>query len=134
MEKIYVDFATIDEYITAHPAEIQRKLQELRATINSAAPDAQEKISYNMPTFALNGNLVYFAVAKNHIGFYGASRANQELNAELSPYANDKGSLRFPLDKPIPLDLVRRVVELRVAENLKKAELKASKPKKVKQS
>ena len=114
-------FASIDEYIASFPKEIQTKLKQLRATIKAAAPQAEEKISYHMPTFALKGNLVYFSVFKNHIGFFGASTANRALNKELAIYANEKGSLKFPLDQPLPLKLVTKIVKLRVAENLKRA-------------
>ena len=127
METKKVRFASIDAYIATFPKETQRLLKELRATIKAAAPEAEEKIAYHMPTFALKGNLVYFAVYKKHIGFFGASAANPALNKELAVYANEKGSLKFPLDQPLPLRLVTRVVKLRVAENLKKAKTKPGK-------
>ncbi len=111
MKSKKVIYASIDEYIATFPKEIQKMLEELRATIKAAAPDAEEKISYHMPTFALKGNLVYFAVYKKHIGFFGVSTANQELKKELSIYANEKGSLKFPLDQPLPLGLVTKVVK-----------------------
>ena len=121
--------ASIDEYIAAFPEEVQARLQALRATIKAAAPDAQEKISYQMPTFALQGNLVHFAAFKNHIGFYPAPSGIQAFEDDLAIYGNAKGSVRFPLDQPLPLDLVSRIVKYRVEENLKKAALKAGKRK-----
>ncbi len=115
----------IDEYIAACPAEIQGKLQELRATIRKAAPDAEETISYKMPTFKLNGNLVYFAAFENHIGFYPIPTGIKAFEKELSVYKQGKGSVQFPLDKPLPLKLVTRIVKFRAKENLAKAKAKA---------
>jgi uncharacterized protein YdhG (YjbR/CyaY superfamily) len=129
MEDNRAGFGSIDEYIAAFPRETQRMLEELRATIRAAAPEAEEKISYQMPTFALKGNLVHFAAFKHHIGFYGASGAIQAFRDELSIYAAAKSTLRFPLDKPLPLDLIRKIVRFRVAENLKRAELKPGRKK-----
>lgn len=120
---------TIDEYIAAFPPEVQDKLEQMRATIRAAAPDAVEKISYQMPTFALKGNLVHFAAYKHHIGFYPAPTGIEEFRAELSNYKGSKGAVQFPIDEPLPLDLVRRIVEFRVADNLRNAEVKASKKK-----
>lgn len=120
-------FNSIDEYIATFPEEIQKILEELRATIKSAAPDAEEKISYQMPTFALKGNLVHFAAYKNHIGFYPAPRGIEEFKQELSIYEGAKGTVRFPIDKPLPLELISRIVKFRVAENLKNAETKSNK-------
>ncbi len=120
-------FNSIDEYIATFPEEIQKILEELRATIKSAAPDAEEKISYQMPTFALKGNLVHFAAYKNHIGFYPAPRGIEEFKQELSIYEGAKGTVRFPIDKPLPLELISRIVKFRVAENLKNAEIKSNK-------
>lgn len=122
-------FSSIDEYIATFPADIQKILQELRATIRAAAPEAQEKISYQMPTFFLNGNLVHFAAFKNHIGFYPAPVGIEEFKEELAPYAGAKGSVRFPLDQPLPLELVSRIVKFRVAGNLKNAPQKAARKK-----
>lgn len=124
-----VRFASIDEYIATFPKATQKKLEELRATIKTAAPQAEEKIAYHMPTFALNGNLVLFAAYKNHIGLYGTSTVTQAFKKELSLYAGGKDSLRFPIDKPLPVGLIRKIVKLRVAENLKNAELEPSKEK-----
>ena len=123
MKSNKVRFASIDEYIAAFPKETQNIMERLRATIKAAAPEAEEKIAYEMPTFALNGNLVLFAAWKNHIGFYGTSDAIQEiLKDELSMYANEKGSLKFAFNKPLPLELIKKIVKLRVAENMKKLE------------
>lgn len=129
METTQNSFSTIDEYIAALPTEVQKILQELRATIKAAAPDAQEKISYQMPTFFLKGNLVHFAAHKKHIGFYPTPSGIEVFQAELSAYKGAKGSVQFPIDQPLPLDLVRRMVEFRVTENLKNAEAKARKKK-----
>ncbi len=121
-------FTTIDEYIAAFPEPVQEKLQELRATIKAAAPDATEKISYQMPTFALAGNVVYFAAWKTHIGFYPATGEVRDAFAdELARYDSSKGAIKFSLDEPLPLDLIRKMVEFRVAQNLKKAEEKSRK-------
>lgn len=120
-------FHSIDEYIAAFPPDIQATLQELRATIQAAAPDAQEKISYQMPTFYLKGNLVHFAGYKNHIGFYPAPSGIEAFKDELSAYKSSKGAVQFPIGEPLPLELVSRMVKFRVAENLEKAEKKPSK-------
>jgi uncharacterized protein YdhG (YjbR/CyaY superfamily) len=122
-------FRTIDEYIATFPENIQALLESVRATINAAAPDAEERISYQMPAFVLHGNLVYFAAWKNHIGFYPASSGIAAFQDELAIYQGAKGSLRFPIDQPLPLDLISRIVQFRVTENLNKAEAKASKKK-----
>ena len=119
MENTKNSYNTIDEYIATFPAEVQKLLQEMRATIRAAAPEAQEKISYQMPTFYLKGNLVHFAAYQKHIGFYPAPRGIEAFQAELAVYKGAKGSVQFPIDQPLPLDLVRRIVEFRVAENLK---------------
>lgn len=118
---------TIDEYIAGFPPEIQQLLQEIQMTIRQAAPDAEETISYQMPTFRLHGNLVHFAAFKSHIGFYPAPTGIEEFKAELSAYKGSKGAVQFPLDKPMPLDLIRRIVLFRVQENLAKAEAKRMK-------
>ena len=116
---------SIDEYIATFPKDIQKILEELRATIKAAAPDAEEKISYQMPTFFLNGNLVHFAAFKKHIGFYPTPSGIEAFQKELSAYEGAKGSVQFPLDKPMPLKLITRIVKFRVAENLKKAKIKS---------
>lgn len=112
--------ATIDEYITGVPVEVQAMLEKLRQTIRTAAPDATEKISYRIPTFYLNGNLVHFAAFKHHIGFYPTSSGVSAFQDELSKYKTSKGAIQFPLDKPLPLELVKKIVGFRVTENLKK--------------
>jgi uncharacterized protein YdhG (YjbR/CyaY superfamily) len=118
---------TIDAYIAEFPKDIQKKLKDLRATIKKAAPKAEEKISYGMPTFALHGNLVHFAAFKNHIGFYPAPRAIVEFKNELAKYEGSKGTVQFPLDEPIPLPLIARMVKFRVAQNTEKAAAKKKK-------
>lgn len=122
-------FNSVDEYIATFPPEIQTILEEIRATIKAAAPDAVEKISYQMPTFALEGNLVHFAAFKNHIGFYPTPSGTEAFKEELARYQAGKGSIQFPLTEPMPLDLITRIVKLRVAENQEKAALKARKKK-----
>ena len=118
---------TIDEYIAEFPDDIQKRLQELRSTIRKAAPQAEETINYAIPTFTLNGNLVHFAGFKNHIGFYPAPSGIETFKKELSVYEGAKGSVQFPLDKPLPLALVTRIVKFRVKENLEKASTKDKK-------
>lgn len=113
-------FNTIDEYISQFPEDVQIILQQIRTAIKEAAPDATEKISYQMPTFYLKGNLVHFAAFKSHIGFYPIPSAIEEFKEELSLYKSGKGSVQFPLDKPMPYDLIRRIVLFRVEENLEK--------------
>jgi uncharacterized protein YdhG (YjbR/CyaY superfamily) len=113
-------FETIDEYIAAFPRDVRDILQELRQTIRDAAPDAKETISYQIPAFQLNGNLVYFAAFKNHIGFFPTSSAISKFKKELSQYDTSKGTVRFPINEPIPLDLIRKIVKFRVKENLDK--------------
>ena len=120
MESNKVSFNSIDEYIATFPEETQNILEDLRATIKAAAPDADERISYQMPTFALEGNLVHFSAWKNHIGFYPTSSGTQAFKKELSIYKGAKGSVKFPIDKPLPLKLISRIVKFRVAENQKK--------------
>ena len=114
-------FKTIDEYIRTFPQEVQTILEKMRKTIREAAPGAVETISYQMPTFKLNGRgLVYFAAFKNHIGFYPIPSGVEAFEKELSPYKQGKGSVQFPIDQPVPYDLVRRIVTFRVNENLGK--------------
>ena len=129
MESNRVGFISIDEYIATFPEEIQKKLEELRATIKASAPDAEEKISYQMPTFTLKGNLVHFAAFKKHIGFYPVPTGIEEFKNELSVYEGGKGSVKFPLDKPIPFHLISKIVKFRVKENLERAEAKGKKRK-----
>ena len=114
-------YSSIDEYIASFPEDIQARLQALRNAIHEAAPDAQEKISYQMPTFYLKGNLVHFAAFKNHIGFYPAPSGIEAYQEELAKYKTSKGAIQLPLDEPLPLGLVQEIVRYRVAENLKKS-------------
>ncbi|MGN6214579.1 iron chaperone [Parafilimonas sp.] len=114
-----------DEYISAFPNNVQKLLKQMRSTIKKAAPQAAETISYGIPTFTLNGNLVHFAGYKNHIGFYPAPSGIEAFKKELSVYAGAKGSVQFPLDKPLPLELITKIVAFRVAENMEKALRKA---------
>jgi uncharacterized protein YdhG (YjbR/CyaY superfamily) len=116
--------ASIDEYIAGFPPEIQEILQNIRKVIREAAPQAQEKISYQMPTFYLHGNLFHFAAFPKHIGFYPVPSGIERFKEELSVYKQGKGSVQFPLDQPIPYDLIRRVAEYRVVENMQKAQSK----------
>ena len=117
----------IDEYIAGFPNDVQEILQKIRMTIREAAPDAEETIKYRMPTFTLKGNLVHFAAFKKHIGFYPVPTGIEGFRNELSVYEGGKGSVKFPLDKPIPLDLIGKIVEFRVKENLERAEAKGKK-------
>jgi len=110
--------ANIDEYIKGWPKDIQAKLQAMRETIQKAAPEAEEAISYAMPTFKLNGNLVHFAAYQNHVGFYPVPSGMKEFEKELSVYKSGKGSAQFPHDQPLPLALVTKIVKFRVKENL----------------
>lgn len=117
----------IDEYIAGFPGEVQEILEKLRKTIRDAAPDAEEVINYQIPTFKLNGNLVHFAAYKKHIGFYPTPSAIEKFKDELSKYEGAKGSVKFPLDQPIPYDLIGKIVSFRVQENLEKAKSKGKK-------
>jgi uncharacterized protein YdhG (YjbR/CyaY superfamily) len=114
----------IDSYIAAFSPDVQEILQRIRQTIHEAAPEAQETISYQMPTFTLHGNLVHFAAFKKHIGFYPVPSGIEAFQAELAVYKQGKGSVQFPLDQPMPYDLIRRIVAFRVQENLAKAAAK----------
>jgi uncharacterized protein YdhG (YjbR/CyaY superfamily) len=112
---------SIDKYIASFSPEVQAILEKIRLTIRNAAPDAQETISYNIPTFTLNGALVHFAAFKKHIGFFPPVRGDARLEKAASKYAGEKGNLRFPLDQPIPYSLIERLVKLRIKQNLLKA-------------
>jgi uncharacterized protein YdhG (YjbR/CyaY superfamily) len=114
----------IDEYIAGFSDEVQEILEKIRMTIRKAAPDAAEAIKYRMPTFTLKGNLVHFAAFKKHIGFYPAPRGIEEFKDELSAYEGAKGSVRFPLGKPVPYDLIGQIVKFRVRNNLERADTK----------
>ena len=118
MESNKVDFQSMDEYIATFPEDVQKILQEIRATIKVSAPEAEEKISYQMPTFFLQGNLIHFAAFKNHIGLYPAPRGIEAFKDELSVYKGAKGSVQFPLEQPMPLELISRIVKFRVADSL----------------
>jgi uncharacterized protein YdhG (YjbR/CyaY superfamily) len=117
----------IDDYIAGFPSHIQEILQKIRETIRNAAPEAEETISYKMPTFTLKGYLVYFAAYKKHIGFFPAPSGIEEFKEDLSEYGSGKGTLQFPYDKPIPYDLITRIVQFRVKENMEKAAAKGKK-------
>jgi uncharacterized protein YdhG (YjbR/CyaY superfamily) len=118
---------TIDEYIAAFPPDVQSILKKIRLTIRKAAPQAQEKISYKMPAFTLDGDLIYFAAFKKHIGVYPPVRGNEQLNKALSRYRGEKGNLKFPLDEPIPYELIARVVKFRLKEHAERARSKRKK-------
>jgi uncharacterized protein YdhG (YjbR/CyaY superfamily) len=114
----------IDEYIAGFPKHVQEILEKIRMTIRKAAPDAEEIIKYQIPTFTLKGNLVHFGAFKKHIGFYPAPSGIEEFKEELSVYEGAKGSIKFPLDKPIPFELISKIVKFRVKENLARGEAK----------
>jgi uncharacterized protein YdhG (YjbR/CyaY superfamily) len=120
MNKLRKHFETIDEYIAMFPCDVQAILEELRQTIRDSAPDAEEVISYQMPAFRLNGILVFFAAFKSHIGFYPTSSGVSVFRKELSSYEVSKGTIRFPIDEPLPFDLIKKIVRYRVKENLGK--------------
>lgn len=122
MEISKTTYESIDDYISKFPTEVQEILMTIRKVIKESAPDAKEKISYQMPTFALHGNLVHFAAFKNHIGFYPAPSGIEAFKEELSVYKGAKGSVQFPINKPLPYELISKIVKFRVAENIKKAE------------
>ena len=119
--------ATIDEYIAAFAPEVQAVLQQVRLTVRAAAPEAEEAISYQIPVFKQEGVLVYFAAFKNHIGLYPPISGDPRLEKAVAPYAGAKGNLRFPLDRPIPFELIGRITRLRLKQNLAKAASKAEK-------
>jgi uncharacterized protein YdhG (YjbR/CyaY superfamily) len=120
--------ASIDDYITGFPADVQPILQSIRATIRDAAPDAEETISYQIPTFRLNGTyLIYFAGFKKHVSVYPAPVGNAEFAEEMAIYGSGKGTAKFPLDRPIPFDLITRMVKFRIRDTLSKTVTKAKK-------
>jgi len=119
-ERARRQFKNIDDYIAMFPKNVQHKLNELRSAIKESAPEAEEAISYGMPTFELNGNLVHFAAYKRHIGFYPTHSGILAFEEKLSVYKHSKGAVQFPIDGPIPLDMVREMVRFRVKENLTK--------------
>ena len=115
----------IDGYIAGFPEDVQQRLKKIRAAIKKAAPKAQEKISYQIPAFILDGKyLIYFAGFKNHISVYPAPRGSEEFKEELSAYGGGKGTVQFPLDKPVPYGLISRIVKFRIKDNLEKAKAK----------
>jgi uncharacterized protein YdhG (YjbR/CyaY superfamily) len=116
-----------EEYFSGFPEEVQVKLEALRQTINKAAPGAEEVISYQMPAYKYHGMLVYFAAFKNHIGFYATPTGHEAFKKELSVYKEGKGSVQFPLDQPLPLSLVTKIVKFRVKENMEREKEKKKK-------
>ena len=120
MPRMIKVYKTTDEYIASFPDDAQTKLREMRRTITAAAPEAKEKIAYGIPTFTFHGNLVHFGGAKDHIGFYPGAAGVAEFAKQLKDYSTSKGTIRFPLDKPLPLDLVQKIVKFRVAQNMLK--------------
>src|SRR5215475_13252811 len=131
-----IKFSTVDEYIAAQPAANRPKLQQLRDTIKKAAPEAEELISYQIPAYKYHGMLIYFAAFPNHFGIYPYKETNNQLKEKLKPYLSGKATIRFDVDKPLPLKLITEFVRYRVKANLAKNELKGdakkknSKPKK----
>ena len=119
-------YTTIDEYINMFPEDVRTILKQIRQTIREAAPGAQETINYQIPTFTLNGNLVHFAAFPNHIGFYPTPSGMEAFKKELSGYKGAKGSVQFPINEPLPLPLIRRIVEHRVKENAGRKQKKKS--------
>jgi uncharacterized protein YdhG (YjbR/CyaY superfamily) len=120
MKSVKKGYKSIDHYIISFPEPVQKKLVKLRDLIREQAPEAQEKISYQMPTFFLNGNLVHFAAYSKHIGFYPTSSGIRAFRSKLSKYKNAKGSVQFPIEEPLPVELIKRMVKFRVEENMKK--------------
>ncbi|MFW5437369.1 iron chaperone [Paenibacillus apiarius] len=129
MEGNKIMYESIDDYISQFPPKVQAILETLRKVIKESAPDAKEKISYQMPAFVLHGNLVHFAAYKNHIGFYPAPSGIHAFKDELAEYKGAKGSIQFPIDKPLPYELINKIVQFRVAENIQKAAGKLKKKK-----
>ena len=122
-----VNFNTIDEYNEQFPDEIKEKLTEIRNTIKEMAPDAIEKISYQMPTFYYYGNLVHFAVSKNHYGFYPTASGIENFKEDLKQFKYSKGAIQFPKDAPLPIDLIKKIVQFRLIENKAKFDSKKKK-------
>lgn len=129
MEENKSTFKTIDEYISQCPSEIQETLQTLRKVIKESEPEAEEKISWQMPTFVLHGNLVHFAAFKNHIGLYPGPNAIEAFKNEISGYKSSKGAVQFPIGKPMPYELISRIVKFSALENIRRAEEKLTKKK-----
>jgi uncharacterized protein YdhG (YjbR/CyaY superfamily) len=119
MDSKTLNYNTVDEYISMFPKDVQEKLLQMGKAIKEAAPEAEEKISYRMPAYFKNGPLVYFAAFKNHIGFYPTASGTETFKEEFKPYKSGKGSVQFPMDEPLPIELVKRVVRFKVEENLR---------------
>ena len=113
-------YKNVDEYIENFSGQVQKKLTKIREVIRKNAPEANEAISYGMPTFKLNGNLVHFAAYKSHIGFYPTPSAIEAFSKELAKYKCSKGAIQFPIDKPVPFDLVKKIIRFRVLQNLRR--------------
>ncbi len=124
MEENKPSYQTVDEYIFQFPAEVQEKLHLLRNLIKETVPEAKEKISWQMPTYDLYGNLVHFAAHKNHIGFYPGPSGIEIFKTQLAEYKSSKGAIQFPMSKPLPLELIGEIIRYRAAENLRLAEIK----------
>jgi uncharacterized protein YdhG (YjbR/CyaY superfamily) len=118
--------SNVDEYIATFPKEVKQLMEDMRRAIKTAAPDAEEMISYGMPAYKQYGILVYFAAYKNHIGLYALPTGHQAFKTGLSVYKTGKGSVQFPLDKPLPLSLIKKIVKFRVKENIERVNLKAA--------
>ena len=129
MEENKKNFNSVDEYIVLFSPEVQEILNALRKVIKESAPDAEEKISWRMPTYALHGNLVHFAAHKKHIGFYPGASGIEVFKHKLSEYKGSKGAVQFPIEKPLPYELISEIVKYRVVENTKEAESKLKKKK-----
>jgi uncharacterized protein YdhG (YjbR/CyaY superfamily) len=110
--------ASVDEYIAGYPPEVQEKLQTIRRIIREAAPQAQETIKYKMPTYTLGGNLIYFAAFKKHISIFPAPAGDEAFNTALAPYVTEKSTVHFPLNQPLPYDLITRIVQFRLQDHL----------------
>ncbi len=120
MHRLMKQTSSVEEYISSYPTVVQKRLNAIRRIIKAAAPQAEESISYRIPYYRLKGRLLYFAAFEHHIGFYPLTSAMKAFKKELAPYKQGKGSVQFPHDKPLPLDLIKRIVQFRVKENLKK--------------
>ena len=128
MEVASIKFKTVDDYISSLPANKKKLLKELRKTVKTAAPEAEEVISYNMPALKLHGMLVFYAAWQEHIGFYGTSSSLLDtFKNELVPYKQSKGTIQFPLNEPLPLSLITKMIHYRVKENQQKAEARKRK-------
>lgn len=121
------DAKNVDEYIASFPADVQKRLKIIRTAIQKVAPEAEESISYQMPAYKFHGVLVYFAAFKNHIGFYATPSGHEAFQKELSKYKTGKGSVQFPLDQALPIDLITQIVQFKLAENLQKVQAKKKK-------